>query len=115
MKVEAGGRRPELKRSHIFLDVRLQFVDALRRFTCADDHHACCQRVERTGMTDLELLHAEPMAELAAYLGYEVEAGPPQRLVEAEYFAFNEVHQSTITSECPDHRRARMMMPTMMR
>ena len=114
-EVEARSRGAELQRGDVFLDVCLQFFDTLRRLACADNHHACCQRVERAGMPHLELLYAEPFGQLPTYLAHHVEACPPQRFVEAKYLSFYEVHQSTITSECPDHSRARMTMPTMMR
>ena len=66
-------------------------------------------------MTYLELLHAEPMTQLTPYLSDKIAARPVQRLVETKYLSLDEIHQSTITSECPDQRRARMMTPTMMR
>ena len=92
LEVEARRRRSKLKRGNILLDVCLELVDALCGATCTYDHHSRSQRVERTCMAHLELLHAKTMTQLTAYLGDKIEARPVQRLVETKYLSLDEIH-----------------------
>ena len=51
------GCSAQLQRSHIFLGMILELLNPFCRFPCADNHHSCSQRVERSRMSYLYLFH----------------------------------------------------------
>jgi len=115
LEVEARRGGTKLYGGHILLGVGLQLVDALCGTAHAHEHDTRGQRVEGAGMTHLELLDAEALAQLPTHLVDDVERCPAQGFVDAQHESFLRVHQSTIASEWPVHRRMSMAIPTMMR
>lgn len=85
-----GGAQGE--RGLVFLDAGLELLDAACGAAGADYDHAGGQRVEGAGMAYLELADAQAPDKFAPEPVDSVEGSPLVGLVDAEYFAFYEIH-----------------------
>ena len=93
-QVEARGGGAERYFSLVLLASGLQLLDALGGAAGAYQYHACCQRVERAGVTHFQTRHAEAPLQRAAHSVHGVERRPALRFVNAQYFAAEIVHLS---------------------
>ena len=65
----------------VFLVLRLELVDGLGGPSTTHDKHACCQRVQRPGVTDFDLFLLRQSAEGVPKFVDDVKRRPRQRLV----------------------------------
>jgi len=84
-----GGTQPQV--GDILLDAGLQLVDAFGGMAGAEQQHACRQRVKRASVAHLHLTGLQVGAQYGTNLLDRCKGGHPQRLVNAEYFAFYRV------------------------
>ena len=91
-EVEGGCGSAEAQCGDVLLGVGLQLVDALGGTSCADNHHACSQRVKRARVPHLQFLRTEAFAQEPTHFVDHVERGPAIGLVDIEYFASLKVH-----------------------
>ena len=115
LHVVAGGGGSQLQGGGIFLGVQLQALYLLGLLARAEYEHTGGQRVEGAGMANLHPAHTYLTRYACAHESQGAERGHAVGLVDVYVFAFCEIHQSTIASECPVSSSTMMMPPTMMR
>ena len=91
LTVETGSRSTEPHAGDILLPLGLQGVDPLGRPTDADQQHPRSQRIERSGVTDLDLAKSR-LAKVEFHLAHDVRRTPAIGLVDHGDIALLEVY-----------------------
>lgn len=91
LRVKRRCRTTQAQCSDVLFGTCLQLVDLLRGLAGADDHHTTGQRIEGTGMANLEFLDTQTAAQIVTDHFHQIERSPGKRFVEGDYLTFYKI------------------------